>query len=261
MKRIHLFEFEDFAWFPDGLRVCMTNYIVTFHRLLDSASNLTMLLEDLLGRTKQRQIVDLCAGGGGPMLWVFERLQPKYPDLSMILTDLYPNASAVDRIGQGTPVAYLPESVDASKVPDTLPGVRTMICSMHHMKPTVLIAILQDAQKANQPFLGYEISDNSFPKWLWWVAFPINMLSVLLITPLVRPMTWQQLVFTYLVPVLPVFIAWDGAVSNARTYTLDDMKHVLTELPAADYTWETGALSGKGGKKLFLKGMPHSIGG
>lgn len=256
MKRIHLFEFEDFAWFPDFLRVCLTNYIVTFHRLLDSASNISNLLDDLISRSGHTQIVDLCSGGGGPMLWVYNRLKKDHADLKLTMTDLYPNGSAARRIGQEGAVIYSPQAVNAANVPKDMNGIRTMICSMHHMPPERLKDILSNAQESKQPFLGYEISDNSFPKWIWWIAFPINILTVLLVTPMVRPMTWQQLVFTYLIPVLPILIAWDGAVSNARTYTLNDMEFVLSDLPASNYKWETGSLEGKGGKKLYLKGMP-----
>lgn len=256
MKRIHLFEFEDFPWFPHFLRVCLTNYIVTFHRLLDSASNISELLRDMMNRSKVDQIVDLCSGAGGPMLWVYERLNREFPTLKLTLTDLYPNSQAAEAIGQEGPVVYLPESVNATNVSSQLKGIRTMICSMHHMKSAVLQDILADAQSSNQPFLGYEISDNSFPKWIWWIAFPINILTVLFVTPLIRPMTWQQLVFTYLIPVLPIFIAWDGAVSNARTYTLGDMELLLSELPKTKYQWEKGVVPGKGGNKLYLKGIP-----
>ncbi|MBR09407.1 MAG: hypothetical protein CMP48_17190 [Rickettsiales bacterium] len=257
MKRLHLFEFEDFPWFPDFLRVCLTNYIVTFHRLLDSATNLSELLKDLISRTGSHEVVDLCSGAGGPMPWVHERLVAEFPDLKLTLTDLYPNSDALKAFAQTGPISYQKESVNAARVSQDMIGIRTMVCSMHHMKPEVLKDILADAQNAKQPFLGYEISDNSFPKWIWWIGLPFNIISVFLITPLVRPMTWQQLVFTYLIPVLPILIAWDGAVSNARTYTLEDMDILLNDLPAADYHWEKGALPGKGGKKLFLKGIPN----
>jgi hypothetical protein len=54
MKRIHLFEFEDFQWFPDFLRMCMTNYILTMHRLLGSADDLAELLSPILRKTKKK---------------------------------------------------------------------------------------------------------------------------------------------------------------------------------------------------------------
>ncbi len=86
---------------------------------------------------------------------------------------------------------------------------------------------------------------------------PINIIAVLLLTPMVRPMSWQQLVFTYLIPVLPLAIAWDGAVSNARTYTLEDLDMLLQRIPSENYGWTKGKIPGKGGTKLYLKGGPR----
>lgn len=39
MKRIQLFEFEDFQWFPNFLRMCRTHYILTMHQLLSTAED------------------------------------------------------------------------------------------------------------------------------------------------------------------------------------------------------------------------------
>lgn len=33
LKRIHLFEFEDLDWFPDGLRRCITRPVTAMHDL------------------------------------------------------------------------------------------------------------------------------------------------------------------------------------------------------------------------------------
>ena len=113
-----------------------------------------------------------------------------------------------------------------------------------------------NAFENNQPILIYEISDNSFPGWLWWLAFPVNVLTVLIITLTVRPLHWGQIVLTYLIPVLTLIIAWDGAVSNARTYTLDDLKLLLADLDSPHYQWQSGTIPGKGGRKLYLMGYP-----
>ena len=131
-----------------------------------------------------------------------------------------------------------------------------MVCSMHHMRPELAKSILKDAKDAQQAIAIYEISDNAFPKWIWWIALPINFISVFFITFMVRPMTWQQAVFTWIIPLLPLFIAWDGAVSNARTYTLEDMDILLEGLDSKNYVWEKGKLKGKGGNKLYLLGYP-----
>ncbi|RAK63819.1 hypothetical protein [Hymenobacter edaphi] len=263
MKRIHLFEFEDFAWFPHGLRTGLTRLIVVMHRLLGSSAHLEELLRRALAHTDTATIVDLCSGSGGPMLEVYQTLkaQPGRGHLRLTMTDLYPNRELAAAINAGDDPAlrYQTHAVDATRVDVELRGVRTMICSLHHMRPAVARGILQDAQQQRQPICVYEISDNSFPIGLWWVALLPNFLLALLLTPFVRPLTIRQLFFTYVLPVIPLCFAWDGAVSNARTYTLDDMRTLLEGLQAADYTWETGLLGGKA-RKLYLLGLPQGPG-
>ncbi|MCB9234435.1 MAG: hypothetical protein H6581_22465 [Bacteroidia bacterium] len=259
MKRIHLFEVEDFAWFPGWLRDCGTRYIVTMHKILGTAPQLAEILARGLRATNQNEILDLCSGGGGPMPEVVKLLEEKhgFKDLKLTLSDLYPHAAFSAEVnGKGDPdFKYLTTPVNAAEVPDNQEGLRTMVCSMHHMRPEVAKSILADAKADRKPICIFEISDNSFPKWIWWTAIPVNYIMTYFITLLVRPMTWQQLVFTYLIPLLPAFIAWDGAVSNARTYTLDDMKILLQGLETDDYKWEMGVIKGKG-KKLYLLGLP-----
>ena len=48
MKRIQLFEFEDFRWFPGWLRVCMTNLIVILQKMIGVPELLAVLIADIL---------------------------------------------------------------------------------------------------------------------------------------------------------------------------------------------------------------------
>lgn len=260
MKRIHLFEFEDMPWFPDWIRVLMTQYIMTFHKILGTAEVLEELVEKGLQKSEAPMIIDLCSGSGGPMLEVADKLRTsgKFPELKLVLSDLYPNQKAAKAINQKEEdsVTYLVDSLDATQVRKGLVGLRTMVSSMHHMKPELARKILKNAKEANQPILIFEISDNSAPIFLWWLAIPFAFITSLFFTPMVRPISWQQLVFTYLIPILPLFIAWDGAVSNARTYTLEDMGELIEGLTDENYSWEMGKVKGKGGNKLYLLGYP-----
>jgi len=260
MKRIHLFEFEDFGWFPAWIRTAVTRLIVVMHKLVGSDQDLTDLIHRALEHSQAPTIIDFCSGSGGPMIAMFTRLQERYPveGLTLHLTDLYPDRHLTNTINAqsaSSRIAYVPYPVDAANVNLDEPGVRTLIGSMHHMKPQLARKILADAQQSRQPLCIYELSDNSFPICLWWVAIPLNFIMALLITPLVKPLTWRQLVFTYGIPIIPFFFAWDGAVSNARTYTLEDLDLLLSDLPSAGYRWEKGRLKGKT-KKLYLLGLP-----
>jgi hypothetical protein len=263
MKRMSLFEFEDFRWFPGGLRECLTLYIAAMHRVLGTERVLTPLLARALEAAATDRVVDLCSGGGGPLLQTTARLAADHGlRPSVTLTDLYPNTDAAARInaaGDPAQVRYHPSPVDAGRVPEALQGVRTMVCSFHHMPAPIARRILQDAFEKRQALCVLEISDNSAPRWLWWTAIPVGVLMVLLLTPFIRPLRLRQVLLTYVLPVLPLLIAWDGAVSNARTYAEEDLRELLAGLEAPDYQWEIARTRAPGAPAtmLTLVGLPR----
>lgn len=261
MKRIHLFEFEDFSWFPNWLRQPMTHYIAAMHKMLGTSETVADIIAKALKNKPITQITDLCSGNGGPMPDVVDVLEKKhgFKDLQLHLSDLYPNMEAAKSINakQDSNIKYITKPVNATSLGKEHKGLRTMMCSLHHMKPAVAKSILKDAKDAKQPICIFEISDNSAPLFIAWIAIPIAAIMTLFITPFVRPMTWQQIVFTYFIPILPLVIGWDGGISNMRTYTLSDMDELTKDLQSDDYKWEKGAVAGKGGKKLYLMGMPQ----
>jgi hypothetical protein len=233
---------------------------MTFHKMLGTADLLLPLVKRGLQYTDTNVILDLCSGSGSPMIEVFQKLKKssESSDLKLILSDLYPNQSAADQFNKvnNQYIEYITSPVNASDVNKKLKGLRTMVSSMHHMKPNAARQILKNAKESKQSILIFEISDNSPPIFLWWLAIPFAFVISLFVTPMVRPMSWNQLVFTYLIPILPLFIAWDGAVSNARTYTLEDMEILIQGLSDENYQWEKGKIKGKGGSKVYLLGIP-----
>jgi hypothetical protein len=62
----------------------------------------------------------------------------------------------------------------------------------------------------------------------------------LLIVPLIRPFRWERLLWTYLIPVIPFVLMFDGMVSCLRSYTPDELRAFADELP--EYEWRVGWL-------------------
>ncbi len=260
MKRRHLFELEDQAWFPAALRVAVTRYIVAFHRLLGTADEIAALAARALEESGARQIHDLGSGQGGPQADVLAALRrrPNLESVTITLSDLYPSPEAAAACADVAGLSYRPEPLDAAAPGPLPPGLRTMICSLHHLRPEAARAVLGDAARARQPFLAYEISDNGAPAALWWTAIPAAALLVPFVTLWVRPLSLLQLALTYLLPLLPLCIGWDGAVSNLRTYGLADLDELLGEVPCEGYRWEKGTLGSGPSKRLYLLGLPEA---
>lgn len=261
LKRIHLFEFEDLNWFPHWLRRCMTRLIIVMHNLLGTGEKVAGLIAKMLKESNATAIIYLCSGSRGPMPEVLKILNEKYgiDDIHLTLTDLYPDLEAAELLNKQdrNNISYMTTPVDATHIDGRISGLKTMVGSFHHFSPPEAKQILSSAYKSRIPICIFEISDNSTPLWLWWIAIPINFIMALFITLMVRPMSWQQLVFTYLIPIIPVCFAWDGAVSNARTYTLSDLDKLLDEVGSKDYRWKKGTIKGKT-KQLYLLGIPEN---
>jgi len=262
MKRIHLFEFEDFSWFPNFLRMGMTRCIIVFHRLVGTRELFASLLKRAIDHTGTKQIIDLCSGSGGVMPEVLEQLrsEEEFADVQLTLTDLYPNPQAADDFNSAanSGITYETEPVDATKVGDSRKGLRTMVASFHHMRPELAQKILEDAQNSQQPYCMIDPGDNKPPTLLGFIGIPFVFISCLFITPFVRPLTFTQLLFTYLIPLIPLFYAWDGAISGMRIYSEKDLKILLGRLPKNDhYTWESGIVKGKV-PMTYILGLPKA---
>ena len=253
MSRIHLFEFEDQRWFPQWLR----NYMTDFLQFLSNKTGLYKPIIPKIGQTliksKTAQIIDLGSGGGGGLIWLNQELQKEIPELKILLTDYYPNITAFKHTQQQSKnFHFLTEAVDARKVPQNLSGLRTMFLSFHHFKPNDARQILQNAVNSNSSIAVFEVQERSFPSI---VAMLLSPLSVWLTTPFIRPFKFGRLFFTYLIPIIPLFVLWDGIVSSLRTYSVDEMNELINGLDNKDtLQWEVGKIASGPGKILFLIG-------
>ena len=86
-------------------------------------------------------------------------------------------------------------------------------------------------------------------------------LMVLVMTPFVRPFRWSRLAMTYLIPVLPLVMLFDGLVSCLRTYSVQELCELTARLEAHHYRWDIGAVKGKASPipVTYLIGVPCDI--
>ncbi|MEX0315377.1 MAG: hypothetical protein AB3N18_14470 [Allomuricauda sp.] len=255
MGRIHLFEFEDQKWFPNFLR----NYGTDFLQFLSNKAKIYKpvipVLERGLKASGTDKIIDLGSGGGGGLLWLNSELKKTHPDLKIVLTDYYPNLSAFEYTKEKADnFEYIHTSVDARNVPESLKGFRTQFLSLHHFKPTDAKQILQSAVNANSVIGVFEAQERSVPSILAMLFSPI---SVLLTTPFIKPFRIGRLIFTYLIPIVPLFVLWDGVVSSLRTYSAIEMNGLVDDLENKDtYEWKIDRIKSGPGVVLYLLGIP-----
>ena len=64
------------------------------------ASNIFPIIQRALRRSGEKEIVDLCAGGGGPVLWVASELAARGEPVAVTLTDIRPDEGARELAAQ-----------------------------------------------------------------------------------------------------------------------------------------------------------------
>jgi len=256
MKRLHLFEFEDLSWFPKFLRNYLTDFLQSVSNRFDIYRPVVPILQKGLEKSKIPQIIDIASGGGGGWLSLSKHLFAENKDLKIVLTDYFPNISAFQQTVQagGENFEFVEESIDASDVPKNLKGLRTQFLSFHHFEPEKATKILQNAVENNSPIVIVEAQERSA---MCFIAMLISPLNVLFLTPFIRPFSFARIVFTYLIPIVPIIVLWDGVVSALRTYSVDEMKDLVAQVNNSDnFEWEINRVENRGLPILYLLGYP-----
>ena len=67
-------------------------------------------------------------------------------------------------------------------------------------------------------------------------------LVALLTLPWIRPFSWSRVLSYLPIPFVPFILTWDGIVSTLRTYSVEELQELVSEIDAPDYEWEIGRL-------------------
>jgi hypothetical protein len=265
MRRVHLIELHEQPWFPSSLRDDVTDAVQFGFNLLRAYDPIAPLLQSVIDSTRRptnarQSIIDMCSGGGGPWLDLSRKLRcgdtgGECSGLQIWLTDKYPNLEAFQNVSAYSDhrISFYPEPVDARNVPRALKGLRTMFTSFHHFSPEDARAILQNAVDAGESVGIFEITRRA----PWTIGLILaGVLLLFLHTPRIRPFRWSRLFWTYLIPVLPFVLLFDGVVSCLRTYRPQELREIVGKLGSSEYRWEIGELADGRAPITYLIGFP-----
>jgi hypothetical protein len=250
VRRRQLVELEDLAWCPRAVRDGGTDWLGFMFNTTRVFSAVAPAIRGAMTATGTSTVLDLCSGSGGPWLTLQRELARSGP-AHVMLSDLYPNLEALRdvRARSGGALAFVSTPVDAASVPPELDGVRTMFNAFHHFDPESARAILADAIAKRRAIAVFEGATH---RALGLAVMPLQVPAVLLLTPFVRPFRWSRLLFTYVLPLIPFMILFDGIVSFLRLYLEDELRELVASVPGHEaYEWDIGGTR--------VRGLPVSL--
>ena len=254
-----IFEFEDLSWFPNVIRESMTDYLRYLIARVNFYQPVIPLIAEGLNQTSSSRIIDLCSGGGGAIEQIQNNLlKQSNLDIKIILTDKYPNCSAFELLSANTDgrILFSDASVDAADVPICLKGFRTIFSGFHHFDGLTAKAVLQNAVDAKSGIGIFDGGDKNILAVLFILI--IHPIVFFCFTPFFQPFRFSRLLFTYIIPVIPLCTIWDGIVSIIRLYKPDDLLAIAREVDNGTYLWKAGKMKSKYGMHMtYLIGYPN----
>ena len=258
MKRKHLFEFEDQPWFPRLIRAYMQDHLTFMGNLSAPAyQGFVEKLKTAMERLGQQELLDLCSGSGGPARMIVQLLRSQGLEANARLSDLFPNVAAYRFLEKetGGVLRGVEYPVDATNVPEELKGFRLLANGFHHFPPPQAARVLADAVTKQQGIAVIEMVNRSF---LAFLSVGIGLVLALLSAPFIKPFRLSRLSFTYLIPLIPLCLLWDGIVSCLRVYSPVEMRDLVLQLDTKEYEWDIDTLRLGPGVVTYLIGIPAS---
>jgi len=258
--RSHLFEFHDLPWYPRVWRRILTAYVGLFGRVFDLFHPIVPRLAHALRQCNSTTILDLCSGASGPLALLQRQLAVEEQlDVTVMLSDKFPNLDAFRHAvrNAGGTLGFIESPIDATAVPTTLQGFRTLFNAFHHFDPVTARTILHDAVTARSGIGVFEYTERSL---VWYVSALLSPLFFWLTGPFaIRPASLTALFWIYILPFPVLFGAWDALVSCLRTYSQEDLRTLAGTVAAPDYIWEVGRIRAFGGWHVtYLIGYPSA---
>jgi len=260
LPRLQLLEWNDHAATPPVLRDAI---VETLSRALRWGRMLRGLVEpfqQFLAAAATDEVLDLCAGAGGPARVLATELATRGTAPRFLLTDLYPRPEPWVAARDEHPgvIDFVEDPVDATAIPADLAGgrARMVINAFHHFPPPLAHAILADAVTGSR---GIFISEAFDRNPLRFLAFAPAGLAALLAEPLLSKQ--DRLTKAMLVWATPIALAagtWDGLVSTMRIYEEADLRAMVA--PLGDrFRWTYGTYRAPfGGRGYYFYGVPRA---
>ncbi len=253
MPRLQLFEFTDLNHAPQLWRDMMTEQLIFVSKYGNPYGKIAPKLKEVLEKLNCHNIIDLCAGAGGPTVELQRQLEfeENYP-VTITLTDKFPYEIGFEKasIESNRKVTWSDMSVDAMNVPKSLKGFRTLFTAFHHFDVDSATKILEDAVRNKEGIGIFEMTDRE--SFATWIAIFSGPFISFLVVPHYKPFSWKKIFLTYIFPIYPLIAFWEGVASNLRTYTPKELRQMINNIDHDDFNWEIGKI----GSANYLIGYP-----
>ena len=258
LPRLQLVELNDHDRTPAALRDTVIETLSRALRWGRMLQGLVAPLREFLAAAGTDEVLDVCAGAGGPARVLAEELARDGRPPRFLLTDLFPRLEEWEHARRERPDAidFVEDPVDATAIPAELADgrARMVVNAFHHFPPALAQAIIDDAIAGSR---GLFISESFGRNPLGFLPFaPVGLAALAAAPLLARRDRLAKALYTWATPIALAASAFDGLVSTMRIYEEADLRRMVA--PHGDrFRWVYGRYTfPMGGKGFYFWGVP-----
>ncbi|MEZ4796094.1 MAG: hypothetical protein R2785_02885 [Flavobacteriaceae bacterium] len=225
MKRKQITQIINVGWFPKFLKSLIAEFLSWFVAKVNATKPFIPVIEDILNKTNHKRIINIEFNVGAGI----ETVKPFLKDDVTV------------------------DSIHISNFNTSEKGVYLFVNSFHQLNSEKAKKILQDIVDSGNPLVVVEGNNDSLWQIVGMTVFV--PLTVLLTAFFVMPFRISRIIFTYLIPILPIIIVIDGCIALLKLYNPTDLLELTSSLERNNYDWKAGKNdNGRGGKIMYLTG-------
>lgn len=225
MKRKQITQIINVGWFPKFLKSLIAEFLSWFVAKVNATKPFIPVIEDILNKTNHKRIINIEFNVGAGI----ETVKPFLKDDVTV------------------------DSIHISNFNTSEKGVYLCVNSFHQLNSEKAKKILQDIVDSGNPVVVVEGNNDSLWQIVGMTVFV--PLTVLLTAFFVKPFRISRIIFTYLIPILPIIIVIDGCIALLKLYNPTDLLELTSSLERNNYDWKAGKNdNGRGGKIMYLTG-------
>lgn len=225
MKRKQITQIINVGWFPKFLKTLIAEFLSWFVVKVNATKPFIPVIEDVLNKTNHNRIINIEFDVGAGI----ETVKPFLKDDVTV------------------------DSIHITNFNTSEKGVYLFVNSFHQLNSEKAKKILQDIVDSGNPVVVVEGNNDSLWQIVGMTVFV--PLTVLLTAFFVKPFRISRVIFTYLIPILPIIIVIDGCIALLKLYNPTDLLELTSSLERNNYEWKAGKNdNGRGGKIMYLTG-------
>ncbi len=225
MKRKQVTQIINLGMFPKLFKKLIAEFLSWFVLKVNASKPFLPVIEEILDKTQTKKVLNIEFNIGAGV----ETVKPFLKDDITI------------------------ESISVTKFNTTEKGVYLFVNAFHQLQIFEAKKILHQIADSENPVVVVEGNNDNLWQIIGMTVFV--PLTVLATAPFVKPFRISRIIFTYLIPILPIVIIIDGCISLLKLYNPSDLLELTASLNTKNYEWKAGKNdNGRGGKIIYLTG-------